>query len=148
MPRTDVEIITEGLVRVPNIPIGSVGRATFVARGDFVLVDIGSQHQYGRVIGFVRNNEPADKNLYIVIVMLSITGSMWERWVLPNQVVDASHGLFGLYFEKAAWFFGKDFLRTSPELARSVSDLPYEAIARNLSDEHVPSDNEKFEVLK
>lgn len=148
MPRTDVEIITEGSVRVPNIPIGSAGRATFVKRGDFVLVDIGSQHQYGRVVGFVRNNEPADKNLYIVVVVMTITGSMWERWVLPKQVINASYSICGLYSEKVTWLFGKDFLRTSPELARSVSDLPYEAIARNLSDEHVPSDDEKFKELK
>ena len=148
MPRTDVKIITKGSVRVPNIPIGSSGRATFIKRGDFVLVDIGSHHHYGRVVGFVRNNEPADKNLYIVVVIMTITGGMWERWVLPSQVIDASYNICGLYSEKVAWLFGKDFLRTSPELARSVSDLPYEAIARNLSDEHVPSDDEKFKVFK
>lgn len=146
MPRTDVKIITKGSIRIPNIPIGSSGRATFVKRGDFVLVDIGSHPIYGRIIGFTRN--PDDNKLYVVVVVLTITGGMWERWVLPDQVLDASYSICGLYSEKASWFFGKDFLRTSPELARSVSDMPYPAIAKNLSDEHIPSDDEKFKEIK
>lgn len=148
MTRTDVKIITKGSVRVPEIPIGSSGRATFIKRGDFVLVDIGSHHHYGRVVGFVRNNEPNDKKLYIVVIVMTITGSMWERWILPEQVLDASYSICGLYQDKVAWLFGKDFLRTSPSMARSVSDIRYENMSPTFSDKYVPSDDEKFKVLK
>lgn len=148
MTRTDVKIITKGSVRVPKIPMHSAGRAPYVTRGDFVLVDVGSSQHYGRVVGFVRNNEPADKKLYIVVVVITITGSMWERWVLPDQVLDTSYSICGLYSEKAAWFFGKDFLRTSTSMARSVGDLRYENMSPTFSDEYIPSDDEKFKVLK
>jgi hypothetical protein len=147
MPRTDVKIVTEGSVRLPSIPIHSAGRATFASRGDFVVIDIAGNQCYGRVIGFVRNNEPADKKLYLVVVMITLTGSMWERWVLPEQVIDASYSVCGLYSEKAAWFFGKDFLRTSPDVSRSVGEVTYESIVANFSDEHIPT-NEIFKLIK
>ena len=125
--RTDVKVRTTGKVRIPNIPIGSAGRAPFIERGDFVLVDVGSHTYYGRVIGFVTDTADNDKD-YIVIVTHTPTGSIWEQWVEPHQVLDASYSICGLYESKMRWFYSKDFLQTPTDIARSAGTLPYESI--------------------
>jgi len=136
--RTDVKIKTTGKVRIPSIPISSPGRAPFIERGDFIIADIGSHLYYGRVIGFVTN--PDDHKDYIVVVTHTPTGSIWEQWVEPHQVVDASYSICGLYESKMRWFYSKDFLRTPPDVARNASNLMYESIEPTFDDKYIPKD--------
>ena len=120
--RTDVKVRRSGEVRLPNIPlVGS--RKSWASAGDFIQFKVGGYDNFGRVIGFV--NPPEDPNsTLIVVLMLSSTGCLWERWVRPEDVVDCSGFLtLRTYYAKLQWYFSEAFEMTPPDVARNAFNL-------------------------
>lgn len=118
--RTDIEITTKGSMTCPKV-VGSYPTKRHVERGDFIeWVDQGTTYR-GRVIGFTYDAGMA----YIVTAMISLSGFISERWAEPSSVKeshDGSKGYITMFGDKAKWFFGEDFLKTDPNVARDASN--------------------------
>lgn len=121
--RTDIKIDTRQTA-CPNVPKYSYPQKYHVERGDFIIwMDQGTKYT-GRIIGFT---EDSGKR-YIVTVMISLHGFISERWAEPHQVIKSHDGINCLYADKAKWFYGDDFMKTDPNIARDASNR----IARDL----------------
>lgn len=125
--RTDVKVRRVGNVRLPNIPlVGS--RPAYTSVGDMLQFRISNHDHLGRVVGFV--NPPEDpENTFIVVLLLSVQGVVYERWVLPADVVDCGSLLtLRSYYDKLRWYFSEDFEDTPPDLARNAFNLTADEI--------------------
>lgn len=122
--RTDVEVHTTRIIRVPQIPLHSVGRPAYVTRGDFITYRE-NEHitRNARVIGVVTNRD--DNKEYLCVVAQWLSGMLTERWVDPDMVVDTHAGSRnGADFSgKAAWFYSDEFHDTPVDAQRQVYEL-------------------------
>jgi len=119
--RTDVKVREKVKVRCPEIPITTAGRPSTVERGDWVEWSDGFR---GRMIGAVTN--PDDGNEYIVVVMQMLGGCCCERWVMPEDVINTAYGSGShveMYYDKASWLYGSQFMYTKPDAARQCFNL-------------------------
>lgn len=113
--RTDitVDVDPDHRTHCPQIPDRMPGRPASVARGDYIQ----TYTHRGRVVGTIRS--PIDGLVYLVTIVQGLSGSLSERWIHPNDVIDTAYG-HNDYAEKALWFHGEAFLATSHEDARDI----------------------------
>lgn len=128
--RTDVKIQAEfNEVRVPQIPLCSGGRPSYVTRGDFIEWGAGFR---GRIVGLVKEAGDLDvKENHLVTVMIMLSGCCCERWVKASEVTNSARGRKslqgGAMVKKGAWFYSDGFLNTPVDSARDcihIVDLP------------------------
>ena len=128
--RTDVKIIKDfEPVWCIQVPMHSPGRTLHVQRGDFIewqYSDDGYAFK-GRVLALTENG-------FLVVIMQLLSGTVYERWVKPEWVVN-THRSENTYTDKVKWLYSEEFLQTPLNVARCCGDITYKQIKESITDE-------------